>query len=104
RWRSVTRSNLKSLANEASGCPVAHSDQAATTADALQFGGNDCRTRRKHCAKHRRDHVEAARLVRELFRVAFDKVDFQIFFRGPCSRLLEQVGGDIQARHCGTAT
>jgi hypothetical protein len=67
----MRRNRLEHLTDKTAGRPVCHSNHPAGTANSLQLGRDQFRTRSKHRPKHRDHGVETRVVIRQRFRVAF---------------------------------
>src|SRR5215211_2937117 len=79
RRRYVFSMDFEHLSHEATGCPVAHDDLPAWTADTLHLSGYQLGARSKHGADQANEHIERAVRVGKHFRVALIEMSIQVF-------------------------
>jgi hypothetical protein len=69
---------------------------------ANQLGGDSVGPRRKHGAEHRHDQIEGAVRGRELLGIALLECGIELFLDSPFSRLIKQIGCDIDSGNLGS--
>src|SRR5579863_4878172 len=79
--------------------PVSHGNLSTVAAYAGQFRRDPVRIGSEHRSKHGHDHIEMGIGKRQLFRIALLKGYLQTFGCCPGTRLLQQVGGNINTRY-----